>query len=267
MPTEQGDRIVCRLRFQHEGRDRVFTVTDRPVVIGRAPECDLLLAHESISRQHARLALEDGDWVLRDLESKNGSRVNTFHVKEQALRNGDRLDLGSIRMFVEIGPESAASRARVIFDEKKAPAMHTQVLDLQGLDRLLQAAGDRPASASPFSDDDALAGVDDDLMRTPVPNADTSPELLRLVSESAESLLSCTTLHETLERILSLVFANIPVERGVICLYDDESGGVEPMAMRNREGIPDVPIAISTNITGVAIEEKQAVLIRDTAMD
>ena len=91
--------------------------------------------------------------------------------------------------------------------------------------------------------------------------------MLRLVSESAESLLSCTTLPETLDRILSLVFANLPVERGVICLYDADSQSIEPMAMRNREGVPDEPIAISTNITGVAIDEKQAVLIKDTAMD
>lgn len=267
MSMEQGDPIVCRLRFQHEGRDRVFTVGDRPIVVGRSPDTDLHLAHESISRQHARIAHEDEGWVLTDLDSKNGSRVNTFHVKEQVLRNGDRLDLGSIRMFVEIGPESAASRARVIFDEKKAPAMQTEVLDLQGLDHLLQAAGDRSVAPSPFTDEDVLAGIDDDLLRTPVPEASTSPELLRLVSESAESLLSCTTLPETLDRILSLVFANIPVERGVICLHDEESGGIEPMAMRNREGVPDAPIAISTNITGVAIEERQAVLIKDTAMD
>ena len=269
MSIEQGDPIVCRLRFQHDGRDRAFTLGDRPIVIGRSPDTDLHLAHESISRQHARIAHEDEGWVLTDLDSKNGSRVNTFHVKEQVLRNGDRLDLGSIRMFVEIGPESAASRARVIFEEKKTPAMHTEVLDLQGLDHLLQAAGDRSVapSPSPFAEEEVLAGIDEDLLRTPVPEASASPELLRLVSESAESLLSCTTLSETLDRILSLVFANIPVERGVICLYDDESGGIEPMAMRNREGVPDAPIAISTNITGVAIDEKQAVLIKDTAMD
>ena len=271
---EQGDRIVCRLRFQYEGRDRIVTVGDRPVVVGRAPESDLLLAHESISRQHARIAREEDDWVLRDLDSKNGSRVNTFHVTEQVLRNGDRLDLGTIRMYVEIGPESAASRARVIFDEKKAPTGQTEVLDLQGLDHLLQAAGDLSGlggkqddalSQLSFPDMEALSDLGDRENQTP--SGPTSVGLMRLVSESAESLLSCTTLPETLDRILSLVFANIPVERGVICLYDSESESIEPMAMRNREGVPELPIEISTNITGVAIEEKQAVLIKDTAMD
>lgn len=270
-PKSPEDQIVCRLRFQHEGRDRVFTIADRPIVVGRSPDSDLLIAHESISRQHARIARDDEGWHLRDLGSKNGSRVNTFHVTEQILRNGDRLDLGTIRMYVEIGPESAASRARVIFDEKKAPTGHTEVLDLQGLDHLLQAAGDLSNAPSIFTDKDGLSGIGDDRPHTH-PSSGAGPvgsaaDLLRLVSESAESLLSCTTLSETLDRILSLVFAKIPVERGVICLYDPSSQSIEPMAMRNREGVPDVPIAISTNITGVAIEERQAVLIKDTAMD
>lgn len=264
---EREDKIVCRLRFQHEGRDRIFTLSDRPVIVGRAPDADLLLAHESISRQHARIAKEEDGWVIRDLGSKNGSRVNTFHVKEQTLRNGDRLDLGTIRMYVEIGTASAASRARVIFDESKAPAGYTEVLDLQGLDHLLQNAGDLANAASIFENKRGLSGLGEDLMRPAETSAGRIAPLLRLVSECAESLLSCTTLPETLDRILSLVFANIPVERGVICLYDPESKSIEPMAMRNREGVPDAPIAISTNISGLAIREKQAVLIKDTAMD
>ncbi len=257
------DRIICRLRFHHEERDRVFTIGDRPVVIGRAPDCDLLLQHESISRQHARIARDDEGWVLRDLGSKNGSRVNTFHVTDQVLRNGDRLDLGTIRMYVEIGPESAASRARVIFDEKQAPSGHTEVLELQGLDDLLQAAGDFSSKPPSFPNKVALSSLGDEISHAP----ESTGELLRLVSESAESLLSCTTLAETLDRILSLVFANLPVERGVICLYDPESDSIEPMAMRNREGVPDTPIAISSNIAGVAIDEKKAVLIKDTRLD
>lgn len=263
MRLKRDDRIICRLRFHYDGRDQVLTIGDRPVVIGRAPDCELHLQHESISRQHARIAQHDEGWVLRDLGSKNGSRVNTFHVTEQVLRNGDRLDLGTIRMYVEIGPESAASRALVIFDEKKTHSGHTEVLDLNGLDDLLQAAGDLTSHPPHFADKDGLDGLGDEISRAP----ESTGELLRLVSESAESLLSCTTLAETLDRILSLVFANLPVERGVICLYDPSSKSIEPMAMRNREGVPDSPITISSNITGFAIDEKKAVLIKDTALD
>ncbi len=267
--ASQEDRITCRLRFQSEGRDRVFTIGDRPITIGRSPDSDLLLAHESISRHHVRIARDDEGWLIRDLGSKNGCRVNTFHVTEQLLRDGDRLDLGAIRLYVEIEPESAASRARVIFDENKAPSGRTEVLDLQGLDHLLQAAEDLTSNPPIFADKAGLSGIGDELPQPPenATGMAMGTDLLRLVSESAESLLSCTTLPETLDRILSLVFANIPVERGVICLHDPSTQSIEPKAMRNREGVPDVPIAISTNITGLAIEEKQAVLIKDTTMD
>ena len=257
------DRIICRLRFSHDGRDRVFTIGTRPVVIGRAPDCELLLQNESISRQHARIAYDEDGWVLRDLGSKNGSRVNTFHVTDQVLRHGDRIDLGTIRIHVEIGPESAATRARVVFDEKPAPAAHTEVLELQGLDDLLQAAGDRMNRPSSFSQKDGFSSFGGERSN----GLEGTGELLRLVSESAESLLSSTTLPETLDQILSLVFTNLPVERGVICLFDPSSNSIEPMAMRNREGVPDSPITISSKITGLAIDEKKAVLIKDTALD
>jgi adenylate cyclase len=259
---KRDDKILCRLRYNYEGRDQVLTIGARPIVIGRAPDCDLHLQHESISRQHARIGREDEGWVLRDLGSKNGSRVNTFHVTEQLLHNGDRLDLGTIRMYVEIGPESAASRPRVIFDEKSAPTGYTEVLDLHGLDDLLQAAGDF-TNKPLVTNRSGLSGLGDEISHTP----EGTGELLLLVSESAESLLSSTTLAETLDRILSLVFDNLPVERGVICLYDPVSKSIEPMAMRNREGVPDTPIEISSNIAGFAIDEKKAVLIKDTALD
>lgn len=257
------DRIICRLRFSQDGRDRFFTIGERPVVIGRAPDCELLLQNESISRQHARIAYDDEGWVLRDLGSKNGSRVNTFHITDQVLRHGDRIDLGTIRMYVEIGPESAATRARVVFDEKPSAPAHTEVLELQGLNDLLQAAGDLTSRPSTFTDPEGLSGLGTEKST----GLEGSAKLLRLVSESAESLLSSTTLPETLDRILSLVFANLPVERGVICLFDPTSNSIEPMAMRNREGVPDSPITISSKIAGLAIDEKKAVLIKDTALD
>ena len=108
---------------------------------------------------------EDEGWVLRDLGSKNGSRVNTFHVDQQLLRNGDRLDLGTIRLYVEIGPVSSAPRTRVIFDDEKAPALHTQVLDLHGLDHLLQAAGDATNRPSEFSQKAELDALGEEFRR------------------------------------------------------------------------------------------------------
>jgi hypothetical protein len=65
------------------------------LTIGRAPSCDCLVQEESVSRRHAELRREGERWLLRDLGSRNGTRVNGTRVIEDVeVRPGDRLTLG-----------------------------------------------------------------------------------------------------------------------------------------------------------------------------
>ena len=57
--------------------------------------------HLSVSRRHARLSFRDGHWVLRDLDSTNGTRVNGQRVIRCRLEPGDRLRLGSAELLVD----------------------------------------------------------------------------------------------------------------------------------------------------------------------
>lgn len=67
-------------------------VRDR-VVIGRDPECDVVLSGNRVSSRHCELWFADGMWHVRDLNSKNGIRVNGKTVHESALSAGDRLTI------------------------------------------------------------------------------------------------------------------------------------------------------------------------------
>ena len=63
--------------------------------IGRAPSCDCLLADESVSRRHAELRREGERGLIRDLGSRNGTRVNGLRVLDEVeVRPGDRIALG-----------------------------------------------------------------------------------------------------------------------------------------------------------------------------
>ena len=53
----------------------------------------MVVGHPSVSRRHARLSFRDGHWVLRDLDSTNGTRVNGTPVVRYRLEPGDRLSL------------------------------------------------------------------------------------------------------------------------------------------------------------------------------
>jgi pSer/pThr/pTyr-binding forkhead associated (FHA) protein len=68
----------------------------RPILtIGRAESNDIVLAHQSVSKQHGQL-LQDGEgWRLIDLRSTNGCRVNGAKITEKRLKPGDQIQLGA----------------------------------------------------------------------------------------------------------------------------------------------------------------------------
>src|SRR5438105_3206276 len=85
-----------------EGIDkgRVFRDLPTPVTVGREEGNLLRLNDERVSRFHAKVQLDDDDFILTDLESTNGTRVNGSVVQIRRLRFGDRVGLGrSVLLF------------------------------------------------------------------------------------------------------------------------------------------------------------------------
>lgn len=72
-------------------------------VIGRLPECDVTLEDPSVSRRHARIIRQGDRWMVEDLGSTNGVRVNGAQVRGSELRDGDRLELGVIKLAFSAG--------------------------------------------------------------------------------------------------------------------------------------------------------------------
>jgi hypothetical protein len=70
-------------------------VLDKDVVtIGRMKECDVVLSDPGASRKHAEIRNKDGQYVLADLGSTNGTLLNERAVTEHPLEEGDRITIG-----------------------------------------------------------------------------------------------------------------------------------------------------------------------------
>ena len=73
--------------------------------IGRTRECDLCLTDLSVSRMHALLVRREDGWVLSDLGSHNGTRLNGWLVREPVpVHPGDRVDFGSMTFVIQGDP-------------------------------------------------------------------------------------------------------------------------------------------------------------------
>jgi FHA domain/Domain of unknown function (DUF1707) len=71
---------------------------DEPYVLGRHPDCDLVLGDDSVSRRHASITREGDRWLIVDLGSRNGTHVNGWRVTEANVFDGDALVLGRTRL-------------------------------------------------------------------------------------------------------------------------------------------------------------------------
>lgn len=71
-----------------------------PLLVGRAPECDLCLRDATVSRHHARIYRRGAEVVVADQESRFGTYVNGNRVRERALRPEDRVRFGTRLTYV-----------------------------------------------------------------------------------------------------------------------------------------------------------------------
>jgi hypothetical protein len=75
--------------------ERVQIALD-PITIGRHPDCDVVLNDQEVSRQHAEVRREDGQFLVVDLGSLNGTKVNGAGVKApRPLEDGDVITIGA----------------------------------------------------------------------------------------------------------------------------------------------------------------------------
>lgn len=72
-----------------------------PVVIGRLPECAVVLSDPNVSRRHAQVTRQGTEIVVADLQSTNGTRVNGVPVRERVLHDGDEITVGTTSIRYE----------------------------------------------------------------------------------------------------------------------------------------------------------------------
>lgn len=142
------------------------------IIIGRAPTSDILLSKDKLtSRRHAVIAYENGQYLLRDEHSANGTFVNGQQLEDSAphvLRDGDQVGIGEHELLFR----THGSRANSVED---LPTMAVTYEPVQPENHTYSTQGD-PLVTMPTSSDDyrTVAGSYDSAQDVPTPG-DTAP--------------------------------------------------------------------------------------------
>jgi hypothetical protein len=106
----RSDLNRYRLRFLLQEIDLYRGIT----LIGRSPDCQVTIEDPLVSRQHARVVIDDAGPRVEDLQSRNGVKVNGKPVKEPVpIKDGDRLRIGTQELvFCEVTETTGRSSAK-----------------------------------------------------------------------------------------------------------------------------------------------------------
>ncbi len=179
-------------------KDSTIPLPAGEATVGRDPTNAVAVADASVSRKHCLLCPdEDGRFLVKDLDSRNGTLVNGVAAKEQWLRHGDEIATGdSVFLFLIEEEDHAPTPSRVEFDDSH-PTAETRVIHPREViylqpDRLLQ---ELPATSQVARNLNALLKIS------------------RVVH-------AIRGLEELQAQLLDLIFEVVPAGRGAILLAD-----------------------------------------------
>jgi hypothetical protein len=81
---------------------RSFVIGDRPLVIGRSPDADVVINDNNVSRRHAEVWRTSEGLAVRDLQSTNGTFVNGHRITAVSLSPRDDVTIGTLHMRIEL---------------------------------------------------------------------------------------------------------------------------------------------------------------------
>jgi hypothetical protein len=100
-PLREPDPRRGSARLRYEGKTTLLGRDGG--VIGRSRDCEIVLADQNVSRHHAEVRPSGGSWIVKDLGSTNGVKVNGRKIQgPQSLKRGDAIELGTSHIVFEL---------------------------------------------------------------------------------------------------------------------------------------------------------------------
>ena len=226
-----------------------------PLIVGRAPTCDLAVFDPTISRRHAELRSSESTLQIRDLGSSNGTFVNGEKIAAGSAGVDDLVSFGKVgfRLASFQLPAPVPAAAPVA-----APAGATIVRQIPMRDSRAGLEGLSAPATLP-------GGMARSVTADAVPVIDKNQQKLAILLEVSKGLSRAVDVDTILDKIVGFAYQTLEVDRVAILLCDD-AGVLTPKISRDKRG-GDVPRSVPQSIARKAMEEKVALLSDNAGED
>ncbi len=249
---------MVTLIVENAGRRQPFVFPRDVVTIGRHEDNDLRVGSRFVSQHHCKLEKLAKGWKIVDLKSQNGTRVNGVEVTQKMLKQGDRVEIGHVNIWLEEAPDEHTEPLQVEADELTPAQIDAPVISSRGeggargtlaedLHRLLIAY------RKSFGDERGLIefeqAVTDDSARVFPRAAFSTPADAARLLEITKAINSELNLKRCLTLIIDSMIALTDAERGFLILHED-GGRMKVNVARNfdRESVSKAEIKFSRSI-------------------
>jgi MoxR-like ATPase len=98
-----------------------LAIPEDGITIGRGKSCSVVIDDNKVSREHAAVRIENGNWWVYDLQSSNGTRVNDSDISAYELSDGDVIEVGGLKFVFETEGEAISSPDTLLSIESDRP--------------------------------------------------------------------------------------------------------------------------------------------------
>lgn len=243
------------VKYPDRAPDR-FPLGRLRITLGRSARNDLCIPDPFASRVHAEVRREGEEYYLQDLGSANGTLYNGGTVEGTVpLTAGGRIQIGETEIVFDDGTYHSSMGATMITDNSSTSLPEATIA---------LASGDRTTSGLL----EAIEGARAKPEKTVAAQVAREGDLLALISKVGITLLSSSTLEQTLEQIVSLVFEAVPADRCLLMMRDEANEELKVAVARLRDRVGEVgEIRVSRNVMDEVVIKGRSVLTSDAQHD
>jgi sigma-B regulation protein RsbU (phosphoserine phosphatase) len=243
------------VKYPDRAPDR-FPLGRLRITLGRSARNDLCIPDPFASRVHAEVRREGEEYFLQDLGSANGTLYNGGTVDGTVpLTAGGRIQIGETEIVFDDGTYHSSMGATMITDNSSTSLPEATIA---------LASGDRTTSGLLEAIEDARSKPD----ISEVARVAREGDLLALISKVGVTLLSSSSLEQTLEQIVSLVFEAVPADRCLLMMRDEHNEEMKVAVARLRDRVGAIgEIRVSRNVMDEVVIRGKSVLTSDAQHD